>query len=98
MTNEHLLEMTQREEEMRLELAINEARERARDRLPAIGACHDCGDDFPHSDPKRDVRLFCDAECEEGYRIWREAQVRKHGTRAAVMSGNVLAPKKRNSL
>lgn len=87
MTDEHLIEISQRQNDQLLQLAIEAAKKQAGGRtLKPKGACHDCGDAFAKDDPHHAVRLFCDGLCEESWRRWHQAQVRKHGPGYAARS------------
>lgn len=80
MTDEYLIESSQKLEEQILENRINEIKNRAGShQLPPIGKCHDCGEIFSESDPVKHEKKFCDSVCESSWNDWHKAQVRKHG-------------------
>ncbi len=80
MTDEYLIESSQKLEEQLLETRINEIKSRAGShQLPPLGKCHDCGDIFEDEDPNKREKKFCDSVCEESWNDWHQAQVRKHG-------------------
>ncbi|NLC22364.1 MAG: hypothetical protein GX771_10730 [Halomonadaceae bacterium] len=87
MTDEHLIEISQRQSDMHLQMAIDAVKKKAVDRkLKPKGACHDCGDFFSKDDPHSQVRLFCDSLCQESWRRWQQAQARKYGPGYAARS------------
>lgn len=80
MTDEHLIESSQKLEEMQIEVAIREIQRAASaGGLKAMGRCHDCGEPFAANDPLRQQKKFCDSECSASWEEWFQAQRRKHG-------------------
>jgi len=80
MTDEYLIESSQKLEEQQLQYRIQQIQQKAGTHaVLANGACYDCGTEFDEHDPKRDVKKFCDSDCEVSWRQWYQAQVRKYG-------------------
>jgi rRNA maturation endonuclease Nob1 len=80
MTDEYLIESSQKLEEQLLERRIHEIKNRAGShQLEPMGKCHDCGEVFDESDPNKQEKKFCDSLCESSWHDWYKAQVRKHG-------------------
>jgi len=80
MTDEHLIERSQKLEEQLLQSRIQAIRNEAKGALLAPrGSCYDCGEEFAANKISQLEKKFCDSHCEAAWNIWFQAQKRRFG-------------------